>query len=192
MTYYIGQNVLTDLLGTGNPRYFYALRRTDDGLVSFAKIDQLKDAESITVNVAGPNDQNYEDFEYGTDYFDGRLENDHSRPFENLYWDQYRWDGKNMFYYINEQGELVVRINQKYDYPAVFVGSIDGTTLTVTEMDSGVITVGMTLDAPNIETGTTIVRQLTNTANTGVKGSTGTYEVSETQTFASTTIRGAV
>lgn len=117
MTYYIGnENNLADLLGAGNPRFFYALRRTDDGQLFFAKIDQLKDFDTITVNVAGPNDQNFEDFEYGVDYFDGRLEEDHSRPFANLFYDQYRWDGKNMYYYINENGELVVRINQKYTY----------------------------------------------------------------------------
>lgn len=117
MTYYVGnENNLADLLGANNPRFFYALRRTDDGQLFFAKIDQLKDTDTITVNVAGPNAQNFEDFEYGVDYFDGRLEEDHSRPFQNLYYDQYRWDGKNMYYYINNQGELVVRINQKYTY----------------------------------------------------------------------------
>jgi hypothetical protein len=117
MTYYIGGEVnQQDLLGAGNPRFFYALRRTDDGLLFFAKIDQLKDTDTITVNVAGPNDKNYEDFQYGTDYFDGRLEEDHSRPYQNLYWDQYRWDSRNCYYYINENGELVVRINQSYAY----------------------------------------------------------------------------
>ena len=44
MTYYVGnENSLADLLGAGNPRYFYALRRTDEGELFFAKIDQLKD-----------------------------------------------------------------------------------------------------------------------------------------------------
>ena len=109
MTYYIGNEVSLDaILGQGNPRYFYALRRTDDGLLFFAKIDQIKDTESITVNIAGSNANNFEQFDYGVDYFDGRLAVDHSRPYPNLYWDQYRWDGKNCYYYINENGELVV------------------------------------------------------------------------------------
>ena len=42
MTYFIGQIPNADLLGSDTPRYFYALRRTDDGLLYFAKIDQLK------------------------------------------------------------------------------------------------------------------------------------------------------
>lgn len=117
MTYYIGGEAKTsDLLGQGNTRFFYALRRTDDGLLFFSKIDQIKDTDTIIINVAGPNDENYEDFEYGVDYFDGRLESDHSRPFTNLYWDQYRWDDKNCYYYINDNGELIVRINQAYAY----------------------------------------------------------------------------
>jgi len=33
-----------------------------------------------------------------------------------LQWDQYRWDNKNMYYYVNSEGELVVRINQSYAY----------------------------------------------------------------------------
>lgn len=117
MTYYIGnENTLNDLLGAGQSRYFYGLRRTEDGTLYFTKVDQLTDDETITLNVAGPNTSNYEEFEYGVDYFDGRLELDHSRPYPNLYYDQYRWDTKNCFYYINDNGELVVRINKAYPY----------------------------------------------------------------------------
>jgi len=116
MTYYIGQSSITDLLGADNPRYFYALRRTDDGLLYFSKTDQLIDDSAVTINVAGSNADNFEDFEYGVDYFDGRLEIDHSRPYPNLYFDQYRWDARNCFYYINDNGELVVRINKAYPY----------------------------------------------------------------------------
>ena len=117
MTYYIGnENSLNDLLGAGQSRYFYGLRRTEDGTLYFTKVDQLTDDETITLNVAGPNADNYENFVYGTDYFDGRLEADHSRPYPNLYYDQYRWDTKNCFYYINDNGELVVRVNKAYPY----------------------------------------------------------------------------
>jgi hypothetical protein len=27
-----------------------------------------------------------------------------------------RWDEKNIYYYVNDSGELVLRINTKYDY----------------------------------------------------------------------------
>jgi hypothetical protein len=117
MTYYAGGELnLNDLLGEGNPRFFYGLRRLEDGTLFFSKIDQLKDVDTITLNEPGPNAGNFEQFEYGIDFFDGRLAADHSRPYPNLAFDQYRFDGKNCYYYINANGELVVRINQPYIY----------------------------------------------------------------------------
>jgi hypothetical protein len=116
MTYYIGNENL-DLLGDGVPRYFYALRRTDDGLLYFLRIDQLKDIdEEIIVNDPGLAENDFEEFEYGVDFFDGRLAEDHSRPYSNLHWDQYRWDSRSVYYYINTNGELVVSLNKTYTY----------------------------------------------------------------------------
>ena len=121
MTYYVGNEYnLNDLLGEGNPRYFYALRRVDsgtsDGTLFFDKIDQLSSTDTLTLNVPGSSSNNFENFEYGVDFFDGRLATDHSRPYSNLYFDQYRFDSKNCYYYINANGELIVRINQAYTY----------------------------------------------------------------------------
>jgi hypothetical protein len=121
MTYYIGGEIaLNDILGEGNPRFFYALRRQDTGATEgnlyFTKIDQLSSTDTITLNAPGTSDNNFESFEYGIDFFDGRLASDHSRPYPNLAFDQYRWDGKNCYYYINANGELIVRINQVYPY----------------------------------------------------------------------------
>ena len=117
MSYYAGSEIsLNDILGEGNPRFFYGLRRDESGTVFFSKIDQLKDFDTITLNAPGPNSGNFEQFEYGIDFFDGRLAEDHSRPYPKLTFDQYRFDGKNCYYYINANGELVVRINQAYTY----------------------------------------------------------------------------
>lgn len=124
MTYYVGnENSLSDLLGAENPRFFYALRRDDEGLLFFAKVDQIKDDDVIVINSPGLSQNDFSSFEYGVDFFDGRLEEDHSRPFLNLYWDQYRWDNRNLFYYINDEGEFVVRINQAYIYPPELIVS---------------------------------------------------------------------
>jgi hypothetical protein len=120
MTYYVGNEYnLNDLLGDGNPRYFYALQRLDDGTLYFYKVDQLSSTGTITVNVPGLSQNNFENFEYGVDFFDGRLATDHSRPYPNLQFDQYRWDNKNCYYYLDTStGQLVVRINQTYIYSA--------------------------------------------------------------------------
>lgn len=125
-THYVGQTPgISELLGEGQPRYFYALRRTEQGTLFFAKIDQLKDTDTITVNNPGKSVDDFTEFEYGVNFFDGRIELDHSRPYNNLQWDQYRWDNKNAYYYVNEQGELVVRINQAYTYDSTQIVEVN-------------------------------------------------------------------
>jgi hypothetical protein len=68
---------------------------------------------------------------------------------------------------------------------ATFVGSIAGTTLTVTSISAGTIGVGQTISGPNVVPGTTITA-----LGTG-QGNAGTYVVNTTQTVASTTITAA-
>lgn len=79
-----------------------------------------------------------------------------------------------------------IRIGSSNDPGAVFTGSIDSGTLTVTEVTSGTIETGMFLfdDDGNIAAGTTISALGTGT------GGTGTYTLSNTQTVDSTTITG--
>ena len=113
MTFYIGAQA-----SDGTVRYFYGLRRDDDGMLYFVKSDQLTDDNDIIINNPGLTQNDFTEFEYGVDFFDGRLEEDHSRPHTNLQWDQYRWDNRNIFYYINDNGEFVVRLNKQYTYPA--------------------------------------------------------------------------
>lgn len=122
-TYYIGATNIGDILGQNNPRYFYALRRDEEGLLFFAKIDQLKDTSTIQINEPGFSEDDFNNFAYGVDFFDGRDAEDRSRQFKNLKWDQYRWDNKNISYYINDNGEFVVRVNQSFEYPPELIVS---------------------------------------------------------------------
>ena len=118
MTYYIGNEQNLDaLIGDGNKRYFYGLRRDEQGTLYFVRIDQIKDDNIIAVNDPGLAQNDFQDFEYGVDYFDGRLAEDHSRPHSNLHWDQYRWDNKSIYYYINDAGEFVAVVNRPHTYP---------------------------------------------------------------------------
>lgn len=75
----------------------------------------------------------------------------------------------------------------------VSVGSISGTTLTVTTLTRGLLAPGQLLidyDYPsgNIAANTTIVSQLTSTEPGGALGGTGTYQVSAFQALASETL----
>ena len=114
-TYYLGTSP-DEALGD-SPRYWYALRRNDDGELFLFRSDQLKDKDSIELNIPGDPLENFEDFEPGIDYFDG-IKEDHEIEYTNLVWVQYRWDDRNMLYYIGQdEGRLIQRINQGYVYP---------------------------------------------------------------------------
>jgi hypothetical protein len=112
--YYLG-TAPEDALGD-SPRYWLALRRNEDGELFLLRSDQLKDKDSIELNLPGDPAENFEDFEPGIDYFEGIAE-DHEVEYENLVWTQYRWDNRNMIYYVDSEGRLTQRINQGYSYP---------------------------------------------------------------------------
>lgn len=72
---------------------------------------------------------------------------------------------------------------------AACTGSISGTTLTVTALSSGAVSIGQTITGTNVTAGTKIVRQITNIGT--APGGVATYEVSVSQTVSSTAITGA-
>jgi hypothetical protein len=118
--FYVGNNPDTLIEQLGESRYYYGIRRDEDGYLYLYKIDQLAGADDvIQVNKIGDDpSKDFTDFEFGVDFFDGRLEDHEIDPdIANIVWEQYRWDSRNIFYYINSEGEFVVRINQPYDYP---------------------------------------------------------------------------
>lgn len=113
----IGDYGSNSTLGPSNERYFYALRSDEEGNIYFTRVDQWISSEAIQINMPGDGDQDWEFFEIGIDYFDGKDPATHEKLNANLKYDQYRFDQKSIFYYINDNGELVARINQSYNYP---------------------------------------------------------------------------
>jgi len=69
-----------------------------------------------------------------------------------------------------------------YTPSATFIGSISGTTLTVTNITSGTITLDTTILGSGIASGTQITNYITGT------GGTGTYELNVNQTVSSTSM----
>ena len=119
-TYYVGNNPDLLLQQLGETRFLYALRKDDQGYLYLYKTDQLAgNNDAFQINRVGDDPgKDYVDFEFGVDFFDGRLDNHEIDPaIENINWEQWRWDSRNIFYYINDNGEFVVRVNQPYDYP---------------------------------------------------------------------------
>lgn len=112
--YYLGTSP-ENVLGNTS-RYFYALRKNENGSLFLVKNDNLKDAQSIDINELGLSEDNYTDFEVNVDFFEG-IDVNHEKMFNNLKYPQYKWDNRSMLYYIDSEGQLVVRINQGYTYP---------------------------------------------------------------------------
>lgn len=115
-SFYLGstpQEILSSFQGA---RYFYGLRRTNEGELFFARIDQALGKDTIEVNNPGVYEENYNDFEIGVDFLDGRNP-DHTIEYDNLKYEQYRWDDRAIYYYIDSEGQLIARINAGYTYP---------------------------------------------------------------------------
>lgn len=104
------------IFGENSPKFFYGLRRNDDGELFLTRNNLIQASSSIVINNPGPPDEDYVEFEYGLDYVDN-VNEDHEVLFDNLFFSQYRWDTRSIYYYVSDDGSFVVRINQKYTYP---------------------------------------------------------------------------
>jgi len=96
-------------------RYFYGLRRTDEGEVFLGKVDSMDPNGSIQINKPGVNTNDYTGYEAGADFFEGR-DIHHELIYENLNYEQYRFDDASLWYYIDSEGELVVSVNKQVTY----------------------------------------------------------------------------
>jgi len=118
MTYYIGTSP-TDVIGSFIKRYFYGLRRNDDGELFLVQSDQLAGGEEnvVTINDLGVAAESYQDFEEGIDFLSGVDEN-HEIVYNNLRYPQFRWDNRSLTYFIDpSDGQFIQRLSEKYVYP---------------------------------------------------------------------------
>lgn len=97
-------------------RYFYGLRRNEDGELFITRIDQLKDDASIEINIPGAPGDSYVEFAEAVDFFEGRTE-EHDIVFPNLNFEQYRWDNRIIYYFIDQEGQWVLRTGQEFIPP---------------------------------------------------------------------------
>ena len=118
MSYYIGTTPAEVAAGFIK-RYFYGLRRNEDGELFLVVLDQLRggDQNVVIVNDLGIASENYPDFEEGIDFLDG-IDVDHEQLYPNLRYQQFKWENRSLLYYIEEEtGFFVQRISEAYDYP---------------------------------------------------------------------------
>ena len=98
-------------------QYFYGMRRNDDGELFLLRQDQLSGQGTATINDIGIGENNYPDFEEGIDFLEG-IDANHDIVYENLRYQQMKWDGRLLTYYIDPtDGQFIVRISEDYQYP---------------------------------------------------------------------------
>ena len=117
MSYYIGTSQ-TDVIGSFIKRYFYGMRRNDDGELFLIVADQLAgNQDSVTINELGIAEDNFLDFEEGIDFLDG-IDANHNIVYKNLRYQQIRWDDRSLVYYVEPNtGQFVQRVTETYVYP---------------------------------------------------------------------------
>lgn len=115
-TFYVGNSADLIIGQVGKSRYLYAMRRNDDGELFLRKIDQIVDQDGIEINMPGDVNENFINFEEGIDYYEG-IDQNHEIVFENLTYPQYRWDSRLSYFYVDDQGQFVMRVNQIFNYP---------------------------------------------------------------------------
>lgn len=113
-TYYLGTTPVESL---GNsPRFFYGIRRNDDGELFLVRSDQIKDTDAVEINIPDVPLETFNDFEAGVDFFDG-VDANHEIVYTGMKYTQYKWDDRSVFYYVDSSGQFVMRINRGYSYP---------------------------------------------------------------------------
>jgi|TARA_B110000977_G_C10833559_1_gene399076 hypothetical protein len=115
--YYIGTTP-SDVAAGFIKRYFYGLRRNDDGELFLQQLDQLRLGQEnvVIVNDLGIASENYPDFEEGIDFLDG-IDIDHEQLYPNLRYQQFKWENRSLLYYIEEStGFFIQRISESYTY----------------------------------------------------------------------------
>jgi hypothetical protein len=116
MSHYIGNNPESIVQGFIK-QYFYGMRRNEDGELFLLRVDQLSGQGTATINDVGIGENNYPDFEEGIDFLEG-IDANHDIVYENLRYQQIKWDGRLLTYYIDPtDGQFIVRISEDYQYP---------------------------------------------------------------------------
>lgn len=99
---------------SGDPRYFYALRREEDGTLFVSRSDlQANDSVEVFKDLPIPPEFNEMEFP-GDDYYTGRSDATHELTYttDKVKYEQWRWDSRLLSYTLDDEGFLVLNIGQ--------------------------------------------------------------------------------
>lgn len=99
-------------------RYFYALRKDDDGTLFVSRVDLNDKNDSINLFQNLPPVE-FESFTMpGDDYFDNRSDTtkELTHPRDEVKYEQWRWDSRLLSYFIDGDGNFTIAINEDKNY----------------------------------------------------------------------------
>ena len=130
-TYYLGQT--PEEYFSKTEKYFYGVKRDADGFLVVTKVNLDTSTDSIDMadlpNMGDLN-QSFDELEEGVDFFDG-IAQDRSSNYEGLNFEQYRWSADDLYYYVNSEGQLCVRVNVPYNYAEGVTSSVTPESILV-------------------------------------------------------------
>lgn len=97
-------------------RFFYAIRRNEDGELFLSKVDSAKKGDTVVVFTGEISAETLQNFEDGQAFFEGRdVYHELVYP-DTLKYEQYKWDDKSVFYYIDDDGQFTIKVNETHTY----------------------------------------------------------------------------
>lgn len=112
--YYVGKTPEQMLQKHRGGRYFYGMK-TDGENLFIERLDALNSNDLVIINEIGDDPTaDFPRFNEEEDFFEGRDERHKSR-YGNLKYEQYKWSDAPYIYYIDENGELTLRVYQGLD-----------------------------------------------------------------------------
>ena len=90
---------------------FHALTVDADGMLVYTKFDMIDRGTTIQISTDAGN-TTWEGVTYSFDNYNHAT----GKPNTNTLYDQYKFSGRDQFYFINDDGDLIVRFNEDYAY----------------------------------------------------------------------------
>ena len=108
--------VVGQTVGQSNDFTVHALRRDESGMLHYSKARSTEDNSATPFDYHRMDGTQYDDFLQGTEYVTAdagakKLTNDPDDKYQ-----QFRFDFRNLTYYIDDEGYLVARLNKTYDH----------------------------------------------------------------------------
>jgi len=108
---------------TGNtpPSYFYRLTRDSTGYLTFTKVDLNADGTEVVINnnTISTSETEQQQFDISNDTVVINIDAGHEVIDPAAGHSQYKIKPEDLLYFINDNGDMIVRINGSRNYPSI-------------------------------------------------------------------------